>query len=141
MSYHSDKDVPTELSKVRKNGQGPPDFSLRWFPKLSENCSTYRNNGVKFFGTSNASLFRQIQSIEVTGPGGGRYHDGSKRVSPERRLCSDGKHPAQRNDCRREGRLLEYDPVNGFFKGLLIMLPCSILLWVIAIWGVRSLIY
>ena len=52
-----------------------------------------------------------------------------------------GMDPTQRNDCRREGRLLEYDPVNGFFKGLLIMLPCSILLWVIAIWGVRSLIY
>ena len=52
-----------------------------------------------------------------------------------------GMDPAQRNDCRREGRLLEYDPVNGFFKGLLIMLPCSILLWVIAIWGVRSLVY
>ena len=52
-----------------------------------------------------------------------------------------GMDPAQRNDCRREGRLLEYDPVNGFFKGLLIMLPCSILLWVIAIWGVRSMVF
>ena len=57
-------------------------------------------------------------------------------VDPEARM-----DPAQRNDCRREGRLLEYDQVNGFFKGLLIMLPCSILLWVIAIWGIRSLIY
>lgn len=52
-----------------------------------------------------------------------------------------GIDPTQRNDFRREGRLLEYDQVNGFFKGLLIMLPCSILLWVIAIWGIRSLIY
>jgi len=52
-----------------------------------------------------------------------------------------GMDPAQRNDCRREGRLLEYDPVNGFFKGLLIMLPCSILFWVIAIWGIRSMVY
>ena len=57
-------------------------------------------------------------------------------VDPEARM-----DPAQRTDCRREGRLLEYDQVNGFFKGLLIMLPCSILLWVIAIWGIRSLIY
>ena len=52
-----------------------------------------------------------------------------------------GMDPTQRNDCRREGRLLESDQENGFFKGLLIMLPCSILLWVIVIWGVRSLIY
>lgn len=52
-----------------------------------------------------------------------------------------GIDPTQRNDFRREGRLLEYDQVNGFFKGLLIILPCSILLWVIAIWGIRSLIY
>ena len=52
-----------------------------------------------------------------------------------------GMDPTQRINCRREGRLLEYDQENGFFKGLFIMLPCSILLWVIVIWGIRSLIY
>jgi len=52
-----------------------------------------------------------------------------------------GMDPTQQNDCRLAGRSLEYDPVNGFFKGLLIMLPCSILLWVLAIWGVRSMVY
>ena len=52
-----------------------------------------------------------------------------------------GMDTTRRHDCPREGRLAEYDHVNGFFKGLLIMLPCSILLWVIAVWGVRSMVY
>jgi hypothetical protein len=52
-----------------------------------------------------------------------------------------GMDPTQSNICRREDRFLEYDQVNGFFKGLFIMLPCSILLWGIVVWGVRSLIY
>lgn len=51
------------------------------------------------------------------------------------------KTSTQMNACQREDRLLDCDPVNGFFKGLLLLLPCSILLWTIAIWGVRSLIY
>jgi len=49
--------------------------------------------------------------------------------------------PTQVNDCRIKDRFLDLDPVNGFFKGLFVMLPCSILLWVILILGVRSLIY
>ena len=56
-----------------------------------------------------------------------------------------GMDPTRRHDCPhdcpREGSLPEYDYVNEFFKGLLIMLPCSILLWVIAIWGIRSMVY
>ena len=48
---------------------------------------------------------------------------------------------SQRNDFRGEDQLLNCDQENGFFKGLLIMIPCSILLWIMAIWGVRSLIY
>ena len=57
-------------------------------------------------------------------------------VDPEVRV-----DPTQRHDCPREGSLPEYDHVNRFFKGLLIMLPCSILLWITVIWGIRSLIY
>jgi hypothetical protein len=49
--------------------------------------------------------------------------------------------PAQMNACQREDLFLDGDPVNGFFKGLLFILPGSILLWIIVIWGVRSLIY
>jgi len=52
-----------------------------------------------------------------------------------------GMESTRRDDCRRKGRLLDYDPVNGFFKGLLIMLPCSILLWVAAIWGIRWMVH
>ena len=49
--------------------------------------------------------------------------------------------PIQVNDGQIKDRFFDCDQVNGFFKGLFIMLPCSVLLCVIVIWGVRSLIY
>ena len=49
--------------------------------------------------------------------------------------------PTQMNACQREDLCLDSDPVNGFFKGLLFIIPGSILLWIIIIWSVRSLIY
>ncbi len=61
-------------------------------------------------------------------------------VDPEVGVDPTRRHDCSR-DCPREGSLPEYDHVNGFFKGLLIMLPCSILLWVIAIWGIQSMVY
>lgn len=65
------------------------------------------------------------------------------RLNPTIRLVDPGAgmDSTRRNECRREGCLLDYDPVNGFFKGLLIMLPCSILLWIIVIWGIRWMVY
>ena len=49
--------------------------------------------------------------------------------------------PVPLNGFRREDPSLYCDRENEFFKGLLLMLPCSILLWIIVVWGVRSLIY
>ena len=50
-------------------------------------------------------------------------------------------NPTQMDACQGEDRFLDYDQENGFFKGLLFTLPCSILVWVIVIWGIRSLVY
>jgi hypothetical protein len=49
--------------------------------------------------------------------------------------------PTETKDLRKEDRFFDCDQENGFFKGLLIMFPCSVLLWILAVWGVRSLIY
>ena len=52
-----------------------------------------------------------------------------------------GMDITRRHDRRRWVRFRDYEPVNGFFKGLLIILPCSMLLRVRVIWAIRSMVY
>ena len=35
-------------------------------------------------------------------------------------------------------RIIDCPQENGFFKGLLVVLPFSILFWILAIWGITS---
>jgi hypothetical protein len=42
---------------------------------------------------------------------------------------------------QREERSFHCPQENGFFKGLLVVLPVSILLWILTIWGITSLLH
>jgi hypothetical protein len=37
---------------------------------------------------------------------------------------------------QRDDRIIDCPQENGFFKGLLVVLPFSILFWILAIWGI-----